>query len=159
MVILSYIWVVIVPNAILEKVLSRSLRGPRQKAAHHYRWGPEADGLHDVPDRLNPAVGDDRHAESSGVFRHLVHGCRLTSPDRHNLLRDTNGSAAHANAKSVNSGVDEVFGLRGRDDVAADNLHAGIVGLDIVDHLDLEDGVALARVQDDDIDAGTMESL
>lgn len=34
--------------------------------------GPERQGLGDVPDRLDPSVGDDGHPEPPGVLGHLV---------------------------------------------------------------------------------------
>lgn len=35
--------------------------------------GPKCQGLGDVPNRLDPSVGDHRDAEPPGVLGHLVH--------------------------------------------------------------------------------------
>ena len=53
--------------------------------------------------------------------------------------------------------IDEVLSLRSRDDVASDDLNVGVVCLDVLDHVDLEDGVSLRGVEDDDVDAGLVE--
>ena len=57
------------------------------------------------------------------------------------------------------SSVDEILGLRGRDHVSPDDLEVGVLVLDPADHLDLEDRVALARVEDDDVHPGLLEEL
>jgi hypothetical protein len=61
----------LLPNAILEKVFSRSFGRSREQASHHDGGGSEADGLHDVADRLDAAVRYHRYAESTRVLRNL----------------------------------------------------------------------------------------
>ena len=53
--------------------------------------------------------------------------------------------------------VYEIFGLRRSDDVAPNDLNVGVVLLDVLDHVDLENGVALGGVEDNDVDTGLVE--
>ena len=44
--------------------------------------------------------------------------------------------------------------MGGGDDVAGDDVEGRIGGFDVADHTDLEQGVTLAGIEDDDVEAG-----
>ena len=54
---------------------------------------------------------------------YLINSCSLRSSTRHDLLRDTDAAAAHADPQAVNTRVNQVLGLRGCHHIPADHLH------------------------------------
>lgn len=102
-------------HAIRKKVLSWSFRGRCQQGPHHdlvetrrktllketrnevtnNRWTkysctcrcPQGQSLHHMSNGLNPAIGDDRHPETSGVLCNLVDRCTLGPPACHHCTR------------------------------------------------------------------------
>ena len=146
--------VLLQPDAVVEEVLAGRLGGAGQQRAHHDRARADAEGLDDVADGLDAAVGDDGHAVARRVLGDLVDGRRLGAAHRHHLLRDADGPGAHAHAQPVGAGLDEVARLRHADHVAGHHLELRVRRLYVLDHLDLVDRVALRGVQDDDVDPG-----
>lgn len=64
-----------------------------------------------MSNRLDATVGDNRHAELSGIGGHLIDGRGLGTAAGHHLLGDANGARAHAHAQAIDAGLDEIFGL------------------------------------------------
>lgn len=62
-------------------------------------------------------------------------------------LSGADGSTAHSDPKTIHSRLDEVIGLFSGDDVASDEIHAGIVLFDVLDYLDLVGGVSLWKIE------------
>lgn len=108
---------------------------------------------------LDPAVRYARNAESGGELCYAVHGGSLRSSHGHDFLRDAGGAGAHAYAEAVDACADEGGGLVARHDVAADDLELGEGCFDPADHFVLVHGVALAGVEDDDVQASVYESF
>lgn len=104
-------------------------------------------------------VGDDRYVVLMGVLGYSVNRCGLRASDGHHFLRDADRSTAHAHAQCVGTCVDQALRLRLRDHVASDNLQMRIIALDVFDHFDLVDGIALRRIEDDHVDSGLHEAL
>ena len=61
------------------------------------------------------------------------------------------------NVDTTHASVYEIFGLRRSDDVAPNDLDVGVVLLNMLDHVDLENGVALGGVEDNNVDTGLVE--
>ena len=99
-------------DAIGEVVLAGRLGGARQHAAHHGGTGAQRQCLQNVPHRADAAVGQRGHAELARVVGDLVDGSRLGPTAGHHLLGDANRAGAHAHAKCVGAGVDQVLRLR-----------------------------------------------
>ena len=53
---------------------------------------------------------------------YLINSCSLWSSTRHDLLRDTDAAAAHADPQAVHTRVNQILGLRGCHYVTADHL-------------------------------------
>lgn len=135
----------------MPEVLAWSLGRARKQAAHHDRTRTERERLHDVADVANTAVGDDRYAEPVRELGDGVDRGSLGTTDRHDFLCDANRARAHADTQTVRASGDEACRLLARHDVAGDDLKFGVRLLDPLDHLNLEDRVALRRVEHDDI--------
>ena len=62
------------------------------------------------------------------------------------FLGDADGTTSHADSQSIYTCIYEVLGLRSSDYIASNDLQTGVLLLDVFDHIDLEDGVSLGRV-------------
>ena len=146
-------------NAILIVVFSGCLVRSRQKRAHHHTVGSQGERFDDVSDARYATVGDDRYIELSGILSDFVHGRGLSASDCHDFLRDAYRSTAHAHSECVRTGFDQVLRLTLCDDVAGDDLNVRVRLLDPFDHVDLIDGIALRRVEDNHIDTSLSETF
>ena len=144
---------------VADKVFTRRLGGAGEKTAHHNGGGAHCETLDDMSDVLDTAISDAGHAEASRECGDAPHRGRLGSADGHDFLRDTGAAAAHANSQAIGTGSDEGRRLLSRNDVTADDIDLGNRLLDVLDHLSLEDAVALAAVQDDDVKTSFHEQL
>ena len=106
-----------------------------------------------MADILDPAVGDAGDAEARRELGDAVDGGGLRAADGHDLLRDAGAAGAHADAQAVDAGGDEGGRLVPGHDVAADDVEVGVGLFDPLDHGELVLGVALAGVEDDDVEA------
>lgn len=98
-------------NAIGEEVFAGCLGCARQQGAHHHSTGSQGQGLNNMTDGLDAAVGYHRYSELTSIGAHLVDGRGLGAAAGHHLLGDANGAGAHAHPQSVHAGIDEVLGL------------------------------------------------
>ena len=110
-----------------------------------------------MPHVLDAPIRDAGHAEAGGEAGYVIYGCGLRAPHGHDFLRYARGAGAHPDSEAVSSRGDEVRGLGDGDDVAGYDVEGWVVLFDVFDHVDLEDGVPLAGIQDDDVEAGVCE--
>ncbi len=103
--------------------------------------------------RSDAAIRNARHPKLAGNARYVVDGSGLRATHGAHLLRGADGAAAHAHADTVHAGLDQMQRLARGDDVASDNLHGWVRGLDVFDHVELVHGVSLTRVDHDDVHA------
>lgn len=134
-----------------DEVLARRLSGTGEQTAHHNSGSTHGETLDNVANVLDTAVSDAGNAEASGELGDVVDGSGLGTTDGHDLLSDTGGAVTHTDTETVNASSDEVSGLLAGDDVTADNIQIRVGSLDVLDHLDLEHGVTLRRVNNNDI--------
>ena len=98
-----------------------------------------------TPQRVERMVGRDSYLGNITVEEQHLRCClgnRL-----YLYLCDTDGSCSHADPQSVNSSVDEVLSLLCSHYVAPYDLQVRVVLLDVLDHVDLKDRVALGGVR------------
>lgn len=99
--------------------------------------------LDDRADRSDPAISDDWNTKPPCILGHLVHGRALGAAARHNFLCDADATTAHANAESVGTGVNEVLGLRGSDNIACNHVEVGVCLLDVPEQKKFKEGVGI----------------
>mmetsp|Transcript_8593 Transcript_8593/g.17034 ORF Transcript_8593/g.17034 Transcript_8593/m.17034 type:complete len:462 (-) Transcript_8593:153-1538(-) len=151
--------VLLQPDAVLVKVVARCLISAGEQRSHHHCGGAAREGLRNLADVGDAAVCPARDTVLARVLAHVVDRRRLRPADRHHLLRGADGAGAHADAQRVDSPLDQVLRLRHADNVATDDLQLREVLLDKLDHALLVRGVALRRVDDDDVDARLRQRL
>lgn len=61
-------------------------------------------------------------------------------------MGDANGARAHPNAQGIDTSIDQIFGLRSGDHVAAYKLELRVPRFDAFDHVDLINAVALRGI-------------
>ena len=105
----------------------------------------------------NTTIGNDWDAELVRKLGDRVNSGRLRTTYSHDLLSDANGTRTHAHAEAVGTRSDEACCLLTRHDVTRDDLQLRVRLLDPLDHLNLEDRVALGRVDHDNIETGLDE--
>lgn len=140
-----------------DKVVARRLRRASKQAPHHHRARAQREALDNVSHVLDPAVGDAGDAEPGGEARHVEDGCGLGSAHGHDFLRYARRAGTHADPEPVDAGGDQGSGLRDGDDVAANHVEIWVLSLYVFDHFDLEDGIALRGIEDDDVETGVCE--
>lgn len=133
------------------------LGGTGQETAHHDGGGTKGETLDDVADVLDTTVGDAGNAEASGEAADGVDGSSLGPADGHDLLGNAGRARAHTDTEAVNTSLNEGSGLLAGNDVSANDVDAGELVLDPLDHINLVHGVTLGGVEDDDVEAGIDE--
>mmetsp|Transcript_1984 Transcript_1984/g.4358 ORF Transcript_1984/g.4358 Transcript_1984/m.4358 type:complete len:438 (-) Transcript_1984:449-1762(-) len=139
------------PHPVLVEVIPRRVVRPGEHAPHHDAGGSQGQRLGDVSGGFDAAVGQYGHAVPPREFGDVVHGRRLGASHGAHLLRGADGSDAHAHPQAVRARLDQVEGLQRRHDVAGDHLQFGMTRLEMLHYFDLEGGVSLRRVHDDDV--------
>ena len=104
-----------------------------------------------MTDVLNSAVSNAWDAESGSEGRHAEHGGRLWPTNGHNFLGNASASTTHSDAQTINAGSNQRGRLFLCHNIATNHVQAGMLLLDVLDHIDLEHAVALAAIEDNDI--------
>jgi hypothetical protein len=143
--------------ALVVEELSRRLGGTGEETTHHDGRRAERESLRDVTDVSDSTVSDDGDAELASELSDGEDGGTLGTTDSSDLLGDADRAGTHADTETVSASGDEGGGLLTADDVAGDDLEVRELLLDPLDHLDLEDGVSLRRVEDDNVETGVDE--
>lgn len=128
------------------------LGGTSQETAHHDGGGTECETLDDVANILNTTVGDTGYAESRSERADVVNGSGLGTANSHDLLCYTGRAATHTDTQAIDARSDQASSLLARHDVSANDVEVGEFLLDPLDHLDLVHAVALAAVEDDNVE-------
>ena len=139
--------------------LTGRLGGTGKETSHHDGAGTKGETLDNVANVLDTTVSDARNTEAGSERGDAVDGSSLGAADSHDLLGDAGGARAHTDSETVNTSSDEASSLLASDNVATDNIEAGVGLLDVLDHLDLVHGVTLGGVEDDDVETGIDELL
>lgn len=139
------------------KVFTGGFSGTSQKTAHHDCRGTESQCLDNVTDVTDTAIGNGRNAKLARKFGNLVDSSSLTATTGHDFLSDTDGAGAHTDTETVSASSDQVGSLLAGNDVSGNDIKLGEILLDPADHLQLIDGVALRRVQDNNVEASLNE--
>lgn len=139
--------------------LTRRLSGTGEETSHHDGAGTKGETLDNVTNVLDTTVSDAGNTEAGGERGDAVDGSSLRTADSHDLLSDAGGARAHTDSETVNTSGNETSGLLAGDDVATNDIEAGVSLLDVLDHLDLVHGVTLGRVEDDNVETSINELL
>mmetsp|Transcript_16030 Transcript_16030/g.25391 ORF Transcript_16030/g.25391 Transcript_16030/m.25391 type:complete len:323 (+) Transcript_16030:716-1684(+) len=94
-----------------------------------------------------------------GEGGYIVDSRGLGSANGADLLGGANGPNTHADAKPIDSSGNKVGGLTAGHDVASYDVQVRVVSLEPLDHFELVHGVALGRVDDDEVNAGLDQLL
>lgn len=144
---------------VADEVLTRRLGCTGQKTTHHDSAGTHGQTLDDVTNILDTTVSDTRNAEASGKGGDAANSGGLWTTDSHNLLGDASAAAAHANSQAIGTGGNQRSSLLPGNNVTGDHIDLGEGLLDELDHLNLVRRVALAAVENDNIQASLDEQL
>lgn len=136
-----------------DEVLTWRLGGTGEETAHHDGGGAEGETLDDVANVLNTTVGDTWNAEACSESGDAVDRCGLWATDGHDLLGNAGRAGAHTDTQTVDTSLDEGGSLLTGNDIATNDIQAWVGGLDVADHIQLEDRVTLGRVEDDNVKA------
>lgn len=147
----SHTTVLLEALAVQVEVLTGRLGGTGEETAHHDTRGTQSQGLGDVTNVSDTAIGNNGDTVLGSKLGNLVDGSSLRTTAGHNLLSDANGARTHTDTKAVSTGSDQASSLLPDDNVSGNDIDLGVSGLDPLDHLDLEGGVTLGRVQDNDV--------
>jgi hypothetical protein len=141
-------------DTVVIEILSRRFRSTSQKSSHHYGTRTKSQSLNNMTNVADATVSDYGDPKSTGKLGYRVDSSSLGSAHRHDLLGDANRTRSHTNAESVSTCGNEVGSLLAGDYVSGNNLELGEGCFNPMDHLFLEDGIALGRIEDYDIQAG-----
>jgi hypothetical protein len=139
--------------------LTGRLGGTGKETSHHDGAGTKSETLDDVANVLDTTVSNAGNTEAGSERGDAVDGSSLRTADSHDLLGDAGRAGAHTDSETVNTSGDETSSLLAGDDVATNDIEAGVGLLDVLDHLDLVHGVTLGRVEDDNVETGINELL
>lgn len=137
--------------AIEVEVLAGGLGGSRKETTHHDGRSTKGQGLGDVANVADTAISNDGDTVLGGELGNLVDGSTLGTAAGHDLLGDADRARAHTNTETVGTSSDQASSLLPDNNVSGNDLEIGEGGLDPLDHVDLEGGVTLGRVQDNNI--------
>ena len=104
-------------------------------------------------------VGNNRDPELTRNPCGVVNGRDLRPADGLNELARGDRRRAHAHANAVGARLDEGSYLLLGDDVAANHVDLGVGRLAVRELLELRLGVALGRIQDDEIDPRVRQGI
>mmetsp|Transcript_34767 Transcript_34767/g.102199 ORF Transcript_34767/g.102199 Transcript_34767/m.102199 type:complete len:501 (+) Transcript_34767:323-1825(+) len=144
-------------DSVLVEVFAGSLVGTGKHGSHHNARGTARQSFGNVSRGLDAAIGHDGDAVLARELGNVVDGRSLGTADGANLLGGADGSDAHTDTEAIGTGLDEMKGLGGSNDVAADDIDAGVGLLEMLDDLQLVGGITLGGVDDDDVHAGLDE--
>ena len=146
-------------DPVLVEVFAGGLVGTGKHGSHHNARGATRQSLGNVSRGLDTAIGQDGDAVLARELGNVVDGRRLGTADGANLLGGADRSDAHTDTEAVGTGLDEMEGLGGSNDVAADDIDAGVGLLKMLNDLQLVGGIALGGVNDDDVHPSLNEGL
>lgn len=89
------------------------------------------------------SISNAGHAKLPGDASHVVDGCGLRPTHSTDLLSGADGTTAHTHSDTIDASLDEMVGLTRGDDITANQLDLGIVLLDVLNHVNLVDGITL----------------
>lgn len=138
---------------------TRRLGGTGQETTHHDSGGTKGKTLDDVAHVLDTTISNARNTESRSERADVEDGGGLGSADGHDLLCNAGRAAAHTDTQTIDTGSNQAGGLLARHNVSANDVEAGELLLDPLDHLDLVHGVTLRAVENDNVKAGIDELL
>lgn len=138
---------------------TRRLGGTSQKTTHHDGGSSKSKTLHNMTNVLDTAISNARDTESGGKRADAINTGSLRTADSHDFLGNACRTTAHADTQTVNTGSDERSRLLPGHDVAANNVQSGEFLLYPLDHVNLVHAVALAAVEDDNVEASINEQL
>lgn len=138
---------------------SWGLSSTSQKTTHHDGRSTKSKTLHDVAHILDTTIGNTGHAEPPGKGADVVDRSGLGTADGHYLLGDASRATAHTNTETIDTSSDQASGLLPGHDVSANDVQVRELLLDPLDHLNLIHAVALAAVEDNNIEASIDELL
>lgn len=137
--------------AIEVEVLTGGLSSTGKETAHHDARSTKGQGLGDVANVADTTISNDRDTVLGGELGNLVDGSTLGTTAGHDLLGDADRARAHTNTETVSTGSNQASSLLPDNNVSCNDIEVGEGGLDPLDHVDLEGGVTLGRVQDNNI--------
>src|SRR3989338_5708565 len=149
----------LVGPALVENGLPGALLGAREEAADHYRVGAGGQRLGDVAGVLDPAVRDNRHSAARGGLGAIGEGGELRHPDTGDDAGGADRARADSDLHRMDPRLDEGGGPFFGRYISGDKLKVGVAPADPLHGLQDVPGVAMRRVDRDDVRSGLDESL
>src|SRR5438552_15827520 len=100
---------------------------------------------------LNTTICDTRDAKARRKLRDVINSGCLWAPYSHDFLSDPSTTAPHAHPEPVSGSRNKRSRLIAGNDVASNNIQIRVFVLDIANHFNLIYAVALATIQDHNI--------
>src|SRR5690606_8722806 len=145
----------LVGTALIQHHFAGGFFGTGEHAAHHAGGGPRSERLGDVARITDTAIGNERNARAVKRLGDVGNGGDLGYAHARNDARGADGTWADTDLDGVGAGVNQCARCSGRGDVAANDLDARVVVFDPAHAVDNALRMAVSRVDDERIDAGS----
>ncbi|KAH3665718.1 hypothetical protein OGAPHI_003906 [Ogataea philodendri] len=110
-----------------------------------------SNGLGDVSNVGNTSIGNTWNTKLIGELSHFVNCSTLRSTTGHHFLGDTDRSRTHTDSQTINTSSNQLGGLFSGDNITTNDLQVWEGALDPFDQVDLENGVTLGGVQNNNV--------
>ena len=148
-----------VAAALVDDRFARAFFRAGQEVAHHDDVAAGSDGFGHITGIFDAAVGDDGDTIALSDFSTFIDGCDLRYADTSDDTGRADGARADADFDSVDATFDEGFRSGARSDVAGDDREVRIHLLDFFQRIEDAQGMAVSRIDDDDVDFGSDEGI
>mmetsp|Transcript_45312 Transcript_45312/g.52088 ORF Transcript_45312/g.52088 Transcript_45312/m.52088 type:complete len:225 (-) Transcript_45312:393-1067(-) len=89
----------------------------------------------------------------------MVNSGSLGTTNCTHFLSSANRATTHTNSETIDSGVNESLGLTASDDITTDDVQIGVVGSQVLDHVQLINRVSLRGINDDNVNTCGNQAL
>src|SRR5450830_1420183 len=126
---------------------------------HHDGRGTGCQCFRDIAREADAAVGDTRHTRAFQCFSHVRDGRDLRHADTSDDTRGADRARADADLDRVSAVFDQRLGGSSGSDIAADNFHLRVFGLDPLDAVQDALRVAVGGIDHQHVDAGSDQQV
>ena len=148
-----------VASALVNDRFARAFFRTGKEVAHHDDVAAGCNGLGHVAGILDAAVSNDRNAVALCDFSAFVNSGNLRYTDTGDDTSRADRARPDTDFNGVDTAFDKSFCSRTGCDVTGNDRKMGIEFLDFFQGVEYAQGVAVCRIDDDDVDFGSDESI